>query len=79
MRTCRCHGLPMMFTGDEHRCQVKRRASWRASQARYRNTSQGRAAMHQDNARRMFIGRDYTGRCGFTKTEREELISGATD
>lgn len=79
MRTCSCHGLPMMFTSGEYRCQVKRRASWRNSKARYRATPQGLEQMHHDNQRRMFIGRDYMGTCGFTKTEREELINGATD
>lgn len=80
MKTCPCHGLPMLPNGHgRHTCQIKRRASWRAGQRRYRATLEGREQMYQDNQRRMYVGKDYTGRCGFTKAEREELIRGTTD
>lgn len=80
MRLCKCHGLEMVANGGgDYQCRVKRRASWREGQRRYRNTAKGRDQMHHDNQRRMFVGVEYVGRCGFTKAEREELIRGATD
>ena len=82
--TCSCHGEPAMWHKDPRskhggywRCRITHRNRARAWQRAYRATRPELVA--QDNEQRMFIAGTYVGRCGFTKQQRKELISGTTD
>ena len=72
MRTCKCHGAPMISNGQHLICAVKRSAKMKRYRRTYRVTDKGQANDERVRAKRLRVGDTY---CGYAKTvEQAELI-----
>lgn len=81
-----------MRAGGRWRCRIRKRETTRKAQeryaatdkgravnSRYRQSAKGRETGRESASRRLFAGGIYLGACGFTKREREAMLSGPSD
>lgn len=59
---CPCHGVPILVSGRQRYCVVKRRLTNQAAAQRYRATAKGAANVLKHRKRRIFIGHEYHSR-----------------
>lgn len=59
---CPCHGEPVLESGRQRYCAVKRRLSNQAAARRYRASAKGAANVVKHRQRRIFIGHEYHSR-----------------